>query len=80
MSLLLILNDMAKIRVHQVPIFGMSPDVGSHKPADRHDREVFCARIIQCSFDQLAGNALPLKLGRHSGLEKMDRILISPIA
>ena len=60
--------------IDQRNVFLMPPDVAGDKRAQRHDRELARAGILQRSVRELVGDAMALQLLRHLRVREGDRI------
>gem|GEM_PF-4350692 len=72
--MLLFLDEITVVGMHQGFVFGMSPDVTGHKRAERHYREMLCARVIQRRLHQRTCDAPTFQFTRYLGMNEEDRI------
>ena len=65
--------------MHEVLIFGMSPDIARDERAERDHAEVLRAGILKCSMRKLAPDAAPLKRLRYFGVNQDELVPGSPV-
>src|SRR5438046_2576359 len=72
-------HTLAVRRIDQRDVFLMPPDVARDKRAERHDRKLARARILQRRMRELVGNAMALQLLRHLRVGEGDRVGVESI-